>query len=161
MVFNKYGLSLYDFLKKNNYYPFDVKIVADIGYQLLKAVSCTYTFLPSLSRIFIDIGLYLLSSQPTVMHDLTLIHTDLKPENILFKHPDYRKIRLNSSPEDQIVRIPEESTIKLIDFGSATFDSHHHTRVVSTRHYRAPEVILGIPPPHIISCSYLTYTQLI
>lgn len=33
--------------------------------------------------------------------------------------------------------------VRLIDFGSATFDDEHHSTVVSTRHYRAPEVILG------------------
>jgi serine/threonine protein kinase len=35
------------------------------------------------------------------------------------------------------------SDIKVIDFGSATFDDEHHTTIVSTRHYRAPEVLLG------------------
>ena len=34
--------------------------------------------------------------------------------------------------------------MKLIDFGSATFDWEHHSTVVSTRHYRAPEVILEL-----------------
>jgi len=34
--------------------------------------------------------------------------------------------------------------IRLIDFGSATFDDEHHSAVVSTRHYRAPEVLLGL-----------------
>ena len=33
--------------------------------------------------------------------------------------------------------------IRLIDFGSATYDDEHHSTIVSTRHYRAPEVILG------------------
>ncbi len=37
----------------------------------------------------------------------------------------------------------KNSDIRLIDFGSATFDDEHHSTVVSTRHYRAPEVILG------------------
>ena len=40
-------------------------------------------------------------------------------------------------------RVPSSSEIKLIHFGSATFDNHYHCPVVSTRHYRAPEVILG------------------
>lgn len=31
----------------------------------------------------------------------------------------------------------------LIDFGSATFEDEYHASVVSTRHYRAPEIILG------------------
>lgn len=34
--------------------------------------------------------------------------------------------------------------IRLIDFGSATFDHEHHSTIVSTRHYRAPEVILEL-----------------
>lgn len=36
-----------------------------------------------------------------------------------------------------------DATVRLIDFGSATFDHEHHSAVISTRHYRAPEVILG------------------
>lgn len=61
------------------------------------------------------------------VHNLTLIHTDLKPENIL----------LVDSKQ-------QSNAIKLIDFGSATFETHHHSAVISTRHYRAPEVILGL-----------------
>jgi dual-specificity kinase len=38
-----------------------------------------------------------------------------------------------------------DTRIKLIDFGSAIFDCDYHSSVVSTRHYRAPEIILGIP----------------
>lgn len=37
----------------------------------------------------------------------------------------------------------KSTDVRLIDFGSATFDDEHHSTVVSTRHYRAPEVILG------------------
>jgi dual-specificity kinase len=33
--------------------------------------------------------------------------------------------------------------IRLIDFGSAIFEEEYHSTVVSTRHYRAPEIILG------------------
>ncbi|KAF5953797.1 hypothetical protein HYC85_006653 [Camellia sinensis] len=51
-----------------------------------------------------------------LMHDLRLIHTDLKPENILLVSSEY-------------VKVP---------------DYKDHTYVVSTRHYRAPEVILGL-----------------
>ena len=41
-------------------------------------------------------------------------------------------------------RQPATSQIKVIDFGSATFSDQYHSTVVSTRHYRAPEVILGL-----------------
>jgi len=34
--------------------------------------------------------------------------------------------------------------IRLIDFGSATFQDEYHSSVVSTRHYRAPEIILNL-----------------
>lgn len=34
--------------------------------------------------------------------------------------------------------------IRLIDFGSATFDDEYHSSIVSTRHYRAPEIILNL-----------------
>jgi len=46
----------------------------------------------------------------------------------------------------------KDTEVRLIDFGSATFDDEHHSTVVSTRHYRAPEVILGkhfLSPLHI------------
>lgn len=40
-------------------------------------------------------------------------------------------------------RTLKNTDIKVVDFGSATFDDEHHSTLVSTRHYRAPEVILG------------------
>ena len=65
-----------------------------------------------------------------------VIHSDLKPENILFLNSDFEvKEGVN------VVKNPE---IRLIDFGSATFDHEHHSLIVSTRHYRAPEVILEL-----------------
>ena len=38
------------------------------------------------------------------------------------------------------VRILKNPEIRLIDFGSTTFDHEHHSSIVQTRHYRAPEV---------------------
>ncbi|GBG63154.1 hypothetical protein CBR_g36923 [Chara braunii] len=120
MVFERLGPSLYDFLRKNNYRPFAIDLVRDFGVQLLEAVA--------------------------FMHDLSLIHTDLKPENILLVSSEYAKYPepKASQPGKHFRRVPLSSEIKLIDFGSATFDSHYHCSVVSTRHYRAPEVILGL-----------------
>ena len=45
--------------------------------------------------------------------------------------------------QKQDIRVVKSTDVRLIDFGSATFDDEHHSTVVSTRHYRAPEVILG------------------
>jgi dual-specificity kinase len=99
-----------------------------------------------------------------VLHELHLIHTDLKPENILLVHNDYRtvsvpvpgkvspllslsfsivdeSIKRNAPPK--LKRILGSTDIRLIDFGSATFEQEYHSTVVCTRHYRAPEIILG------------------
>jgi len=114
MVFEKFGLSLFDFLKKNAYKPFRLSHIQHFAFQLLEAVS--------------------------FLHDeLSLVHTDLKPENILLVNSGH-----TYGFGKEIFRIPTSTRIKLIDFGSATFDNQHHTSIVSTRHYRAPEVILGL-----------------
>ena len=69
-------------------------------------------------------------------HELKLIHTDLKPENIMLVDS---KSRIQENHKELI-----HTDIRLIDFGSAIFDSDYHSSVVSTRHYRAPEIILGL-----------------
>lgn len=45
--------------------------------------------------------------------------------------------------QDREIRRVKCADIRLIDFGSATFEHEHHSRIVATRHYRAPEVVLG------------------
>ena len=69
------------------------------------------------------------------LHSLKIIFTDLKPENIIF---------VDSDP---LIGCASDTRIKLIDFGSAVFGSangHGHGHMIQTRHYRAPEVILGM-----------------
>jgi dual-specificity kinase len=88
-----------------------------------------------------------------VLHDLNLIHTDLKPENILLVSNAYQTFTYNRTiPSSSHAtnrnarqrRVLLDSEIRLIDFGSATFDDEYHSSVVSTRHYRAPEIILNL-----------------
>ena len=88
-----------------------------------------------------------------VLHDLNLIHTDLKPENILLVQNGYQTFTYNRwipSSSTTIARreahrkVLLDTEIRLIDFGSATFDDEYHSSVVSTRHYRAPEIILNL-----------------
>src|SRR3984885_6726894 len=87
------------------------------------------------------------------LHDLNLIHTDLKPENILLCDNAYqtftynRKIPSSSQTINRQAgqrKVLLDTEIPLIDFGSATFQDEYHSSVVSTRHYRAPEIILGL-----------------
>ncbi|KAL5221219.1 hypothetical protein ABZP36_025932 [Zizania latifolia] len=121
IVFEKLGPSLYDFLKRNRYQPFPVELVREFGRQLLESVA--------------------------YMHELRLIHTDLKPENILLVSSEYIRVpgsKKNSQDEMHFKCLPKSSAIKLIDFGSTAFDNQKHSSIVSTRHYRAPEIILGL-----------------
>ncbi|KAG5379588.1 hypothetical protein IGI04_027430 [Brassica rapa subsp. trilocularis] len=124
IVFEKLGPSLYDFLRKNSYRSFPIDLVRELGRQLLESVA--------------------------YMHDLRLIHTDLKPENILLvsseyiKIPDYKFLSRPTRDGSYFKNLPKSSAIKLIDFGSTTLEHQDHNHIVSTRHYRAPEVILGV-----------------
>eukprot|EP00293_Proteomonas_sulcata_P018369 CAMPEP_0184287950 /NCGR_PEP_ID=MMETSP1049-20130417/380_1 /TAXON_ID=77928 /ORGANISM="Proteomonas sulcata, Strain CCMP704" /LENGTH=541 /DNA_ID=CAMNT_0026594089 /DNA_START=904 /DNA_END=2529 /DNA_ORIENTATION=- len=65
------------------------------------------------------------------LRSVKLVHADLKTENILLARPDMNL-------EDK------NMCIKLIDFGGATWEDDMHSKVIQTRHYRAPEVVLGL-----------------
>ncbi|MCJ1250374.1 dual specificity protein kinase kns1 [Trapelia coarctata] len=121
------GQSVFDFLKANTFVPFPSSQIQHFARQLLTSVA--------------------------FLHDLNLIHTDLKPENILLVNNNYQTFTYNrviptSSTVSQRTarqrRVLLDTEIRLIDFGSATFDDEYHSSVVSTRHYRAPEIILNL-----------------
>eukprot|EP00057_Strongylocentrotus_purpuratus_P010497 XP_011664971.1 PREDICTED: dual specificity protein kinase CLK2 isoform X1 [Strongylocentrotus purpuratus] len=110
------GLSIFDFLKDNNYQPYPLDQIKRMSHQLCSAVK--------------------------FLHDMKITHTDLKPENILFV--DSRSSIKYDPVKKRDVRQVVNCDIRLIDFGSATFDHEHHSTIVSTRHYRALEVILEL-----------------
>jgi len=116
IAFNMLGLSVFDFLKENNYVPYPMEQARHIIYQLCVALK--------------------------FLHNNALTHTDLKPENILFVNSGYDVIYNPRKKRDE--RIVRDTSIQVIDFGSATFDWEHHSTIVSTRHYRALEVILEL-----------------
>lgn len=86
------------------------------------------------------------------MHDNRLTHTDLKPENILFVNSSYH---LAEQGRRRPVRVVDNAAVRLIDLGSATFDDEHHSTIVSTRHYRAPEVILELGWSQVICWTFI------
>ncbi|GMF04817.1 unnamed protein product [Ambrosiozyma monospora] len=127
------SISLFDFLEKNQFLPFPGSHIQAIAKQLLRSVA--------------------------FMHDLKLIHTDLKPENVLLKDASYVKkpytlpatasttgSKKSSKAKGKTYyrKILTDPKIYTIDFGSAIFQDEYHSTIVSTRHYRAPEIILGI-----------------
>ncbi|EGV63345.1 serine threonine protein kinase CMGC group [Yamadazyma tenuis] len=126
-------ISLYDYLENNKFIPFPGSHVQSISKQLIRSVA--------------------------FLHDLNLIHTDLKPENILLYNDSFLKKPLQSSTlmsaylhlsnssdakkVPKLSKILRDTSIQIIDFGSAIFDDEYHSSIVSTRHYRAPEIVLG------------------
>ncbi|NWZ91179.1 CLK3 kinase, partial [Nesospiza acunhae] len=115
IAFELLGKNTFEFLKENNFQPYPLPQIRHMAYQLCHALR--------------------------FLHDNQLTHTDLKPENILFVNSDFDTLyNENKSCEQKSIR---NTSIRVADFGSATFDHEHHTTIVATRHYRPPEVILA------------------
>ncbi|KXN71547.1 kinase-like protein [Conidiobolus coronatus NRRL 28638] len=116
MTFDLLGPSVYDFLKENSFRPFPPNHIQHIAQQIISSVE--------------------------FLHSLKLIHTDLKPENILLLDSTHKEVPIKKR-SSKTTKILNSTDIRLIDFGSATFEEEYHSSVVSTRHYRAPEIILA------------------
>jgi len=154
LVFEQLDISIYDFMKQNQFRGFLYESIRDIARQMLHAVA--------------------------FLHDMKLTHTDLKPENVLLVDASYVYIPLSLSlgvgtslslcltplphslahfyyityrydtrddftKPQQPYKALRSAKIKLIDFGGATFQDQHKSSIIQTRQYRAPEVILGYP----------------
>lgn len=145
--------SVFDFLKGNSYVPFPNSQIQSFARQLFTSVACTSScYKRGIVPSYNSRRAHSLTS-PVVLHDLNLIHTDLKPENILLCNSAYQTFTYNRKIPSSSTTVARQATkrkvlldteIRLIDFGSATFNDEYHSSVVSTRHYRAPEIILGL-----------------
>ncbi|XP_039612685.1 dual specificity protein kinase CLK1-like isoform X2 [Polypterus senegalus] len=116
IVFELLGLSTYDFLQENNFYPYPLEQIRHMGWQIFRAVD--------------------------FLHQSKLIHTDLKPENILFINSEY-SVEYNAKMKRYEKKI-KNPDVKIADFGNAVYHDEDHSSEIQTRHYRAPEVILGL-----------------
>ncbi|CUS22951.1 LAQU0S07e03928g1_1 [Lachancea quebecensis] len=129
LVTDLFGKSVYDFMCNNGCPRFPGSHVQAISKQLIRSVC--------------------------FLHDLGIIHTDLKPENVLLCDESY--VGKPLSPQTYSSLSPRRKSacggerkfltnpeVKLIDFGSAVFHNEFHPAIISTRHYRAPEIVLGL-----------------
>jgi len=124
IVLEKLGMSLYDFLKGNDYAPFPARCVRDFARQLLQAMAW--------------------------VHAMRLIHTDLKLENVLLVNSDDCVYEPRpprgafardgddagaggGSGGGRQVRVPCCTRIKIIDFGGATYEDAHKSKIINTR----------------------------
>ncbi len=121
MVFEPLGKSLYDLVKANKFQPLSLSFIQSCAEQLVAAV--------------------------VFLHRMRLIHTDLKLENILLSTSEpfeWREKTTRRRTAGEVVVVPRDYSIKLIDFGGATYDYCRKAGLICTRQYRAPEVILGM-----------------
>ncbi|CAL1574338.1 unnamed protein product [Knipowitschia caucasica] len=116
IVFELLGLSTCEFLQQNHFLPFSLDQIRHMAFQLFRAVC--------------------------FLHRNKLTHTDLKPENILLVCSDF-DLEYNQEKRRNEKTL-KNIDVKVVDFGTATFDHERHESLVSTRHYRAPEVILDL-----------------
>jgi len=114
MSFELLGPNLYEIMRACSFRPFSLAHVRRIGAQVLESLC--------------------------LVHGRSIVHTDVKPENILLVDQVHKK---GLMLEDGALAL-EQLKVKLVDFGSAVHRTWRHPSVVSTRHYRAPEIMMQV-----------------
>ncbi|CAF97244.1 unnamed protein product, partial [Tetraodon nigroviridis] len=161
IVFELLGLSTFEVLRRKEFLPFGVEQIRYMAFHIFRAVCCerprplcsASAFLKSsqtcvcVCGVCVCVCVCVCVSLVPLLHRNKLTHTDLKPENILFVCSDHDYVcnhQTVKSPKQLIILDLMNLDVKVVDFGTATFDHEHHESLVSTRHYRAPEVILDL-----------------
>lgn len=136
IVTDFFGISLYQAFQLRNFQPFPIYSVKFIVSKIARAVN--------------------------LMHQYGMIHTDIKLENILLPPGfDWQfgfEERSISEPMSPILKTSQFSfsielsnpasvplDVRLIDFGCVAHSDQTNTQLVSTREYRAPEILMGLP----------------
>lgn len=113
IVFDLQGQSLLDTITMNKNRPFAIEMVRDCMKHIFQTLE--------------------------YVHGMGIIHTDVKAENIM--HPMCSTSEMNESQMTHVY--PQDRNVILIDFGSAVFGGKKYSDLITSRYYRAPEVILG------------------
>lgn len=119
LVFERLGVSLHEFMLKGCPKGLLLADVRSIAQQLLQCLC--------------------------FMHGLRLTHTDLKCRNVMLRDARYEMTPLPRGGVGVETRRPQSSEVVVIDFGGALFASERDDGKIGTRHYRAPEVFVGLP----------------
>lgn len=127
LVFERLGVSLHEFMLKDCTHGLLVADVQRIAQQLLQCLC--------------------------FLHGLQLTHTDLKCRNVMLRDARYELVPLPRAAKGQVkVRKPVNLELVVIDFGGALFAAERGDGKIGTRHYRAPEVVLGLPWDEKVDC---------
>lgn len=118
LVFERLGVSLHDFMHKDCAHGLLVATVRSVAQQVLQCLC--------------------------FIHGLGLTHTDLKCRNVMLRSPRYDRVPLPRMKGAE-TRRPQTCEVTVIDFGGALFAAERGDGKIGTRHYRAPEVIVGRP----------------
>jgi len=118
LVFERLGVSLHEFMLKGCERGLLAADVRSIAQQLLQCLC--------------------------FLHGLSLTHTDLKCRNVMLRNPRFDVVPLPRVKGAE-TRKPHSSEVVVIDFGGALFAAERGDGKIGTRHYRSPEVIIGLP----------------
>ena len=113
-MFNLLDKSLYDYMESIQFAPLSLKEIQSLADQILMSIR--------------------------FLHKLNIIHTDLKPENLMLESGETIEVQFAKRTR----KVLKRTDLQLIDFGSAVQRGDRRSSIVSTRHYRAPEVILDL-----------------
>mmetsp|Transcript_92956 Transcript_92956/g.277421 ORF Transcript_92956/g.277421 Transcript_92956/m.277421 type:complete len:393 (+) Transcript_92956:129-1307(+) len=118
LVFERLGVSLHEFMLKGCERGLLAADVRSIAQQLVQCLC--------------------------FLHGLGLTHTDLKCRNLMLRNARYDLVPLPRAKGAE-ARKPHSNEVVVIDFGGALFAAERGDGKIGTRHYRPPEVIIGLP----------------
>ena len=150
MVFDMLGPSLYDTMLRNRSAPFHIRDIRGYVRQILQSLA----YMHGLGIVHTDIKPENLL-HTTAMYVMMDVHRGAGRNSVSNRgvgdrggegDGDRAPKRLASSGNRKPLAAyqPSDGKVIVCDFGSAAFEDGVHARTVSTRNYRAPEIILQI-----------------